>query len=721
MGVARALVVGLLRILMILILGSWVSLWLLKPTDLWTRKWRRAEDHVRTAILGYYGLNFAVYTFPIIALAIIGLVYLNFKSIEMRRRRSRSAVTALFNPLVVSSLLGVVSAAEILAICLFILFLVWTFYARIYKDLKNLMPIKSLALNTWQLKYLRVATRFGLLAEACLALLLFPVLRVMPLFRVIGIQFESSIRYHIWLGTALIFFATFHGASTLFVWAISHHIQDEIRKWQKTGRIYLAGEVALMTGLIIWVTSLPMIRRKRFEIFYYAHHLYMVFLLLFLFHGGDRHFYTVFPGIFLFGLDKILRIIQSRPKTCILSATIFSSRAMELTIPKDPRLKYAPTSIVFVKIPRISKLQWHPFSITSSSAADEEMITIIAKCEGKWTNDLYRMIHEELASDAGQTNCPPVYIEGPYGPPSINFLRYDSILLIAGGIGVTPFLSIIQEIGSSQSSGNFRFPERVQLIYVMKKSQDICLLRSISHLLWKQTGEKHHLKLKVYVTQEEQSDATSRTIFQDGFSQVRTVHFNPKSANHTAHGPGTLLEMAAIALIAAILFFVFLLSLNHIFLPQQKKPVKPKLKAKGLEAKDKTPSSVIDLMLVASFLLSIVGSAILAILLRWRRLKKEIPPSPPKKAGNRNLYETDPRGTGADDLEEHEIYFGGRPNFRDILSKFPGESGGSDVVVLVCGPESMKESVARACREIHPASSARTRPKFTFHSLNFAL
>lgn len=107
-------------------------------------------------------------------------------------------------------------------------------------------------------------------------------------------------------------------------------------KWQKTGRIYLAGEIALVTGLVIWITSLPWIRRKRFYIFYYTHHLYIVFLVFFLFHAGDRHFYMIFPGVFLFGLDKLLRIIQSRPDTCILSAKIYPCNAMELILPKDP-------------------------------------------------------------------------------------------------------------------------------------------------------------------------------------------------------------------------------------------------------------------------------------------------------------------------------------------------------------------------------------------------
>lgn len=44
----------------------------------------------------------------------------------------------------------------------------------------------------------------------------------------------------------------------------------------------------------------------------------------------------VFAGIFLFSLDKLLRIIQSRPQTCILSAKIFPCKAIQLTLPKHP-------------------------------------------------------------------------------------------------------------------------------------------------------------------------------------------------------------------------------------------------------------------------------------------------------------------------------------------------------------------------------------------------
>ncbi|KAL6997104.1 ferric-chelate reductase (NADH) [Sarracenia purpurea var. burkii] len=304
-----------LKFLMILASSAWVVIWILKPTEVWTRKWKVAEDTAATTVFGYHGLDFAVYTFPVLALAIIGFIYLELKPKEPRNRRVGGPLKVLSNPLIVNGYLGILSAIEVLVALLFILFLVWTL---------------------WQFKFSRVATRLGLLAEACLVLLLLPVLRGLAIFQVLGIPFEASVRYHVWLGTAMTLFATLHGAGTLFIWGVKHQIQNEMWKWQKTGRIYIAGEIALVTGIVIWITSLPQIRRKQFEIFYYTHHLYMVFLVFFLFHCGDRHFYMVFPGVFLFVLDKLHRIIQSRPETCILLAHIFPCKAIELVLPKDP-------------------------------------------------------------------------------------------------------------------------------------------------------------------------------------------------------------------------------------------------------------------------------------------------------------------------------------------------------------------------------------------------
>ncbi|KAJ8752032.1 hypothetical protein K2173_001058 [Erythroxylum novogranatense] len=718
----KTILLFLLKILMTIIFSGWIVLWFLKPTNMWTRKWKETEASVIFTFFGYYGLNFVVYSFPVIAITIIGLVYLHFLCTKpIRNRQAKRSTTGLSNPLVINCFVGVLSSIEILVVFFFILLLAWTFYTRISNDFKNLEPVKSLKLNLWQLKYLRVATRFGLLAEACLAMLLLPILRGLTLFQVLGIQFESSVRYHIWLGTSLIFFATVHGASTLFIWGVSHHFQEEAWRWQRTGRIYLAGEIALVVGIVIWITSLPQIRRKRFEIFYYMHHLYVIFLLFFLFHAGDRHFYMVFPGIFLFGLDKLLRIIQSSPRTCILSARVFPAKSLELVLPKDPSLSYTPTSTIYMKIPKISKFQWHPFSITSSSKVDKDKMSLILKCERGWGSSLYKMIQEELDANADSLGCMSVMIEGPYGPASLDFLRYESLVLIAGGIGITPFLSILKELG--QSSSKYGFPKRIQLIYVVKSSQEICLLNSISSLLLDQASHDLILKLKVFVTQEEKTNVTVRELLND-MSRVRTVTFDTKRSSHAVNGLESPLFIASMAALASTAFLVSLMCMNHFIASSPKKGSTPeKMNVSGEKKatyKENTSSTIVDLLLLFSFITAITCTTFAAIILRWKRLEKKKIPHHQNQCKTTENSSVEPWSL----VEEHDIQFGGRPNFQDIFSMITTEAFGSNVGVLVCGPRAMKESVASICQIKSQGlnmGAKGNQPYFNFHSLNFTL
>ncbi|RXH77693.1 hypothetical protein DVH24_039664 [Malus domestica] len=82
----------------------------------------------------------------------VGSLYLNLKPKEPIRRfkmhKGRGWIAGFSNPVVVNTLVGVLSTLEMLAVFLFILVLAWNFYARILNVFKNLKPSKSLALSS---------------------------------------------------------------------------------------------------------------------------------------------------------------------------------------------------------------------------------------------------------------------------------------------------------------------------------------------------------------------------------------------------------------------------------------------------------------------------------------------------------------------------------------------------------------------------------------------
>lgn len=97
------------------------------------------------------------------------------------------------------------------------------------------------------------------------------------------------------------------------------------------------------------------------------------------------------------------------------------SKLTHTTLAAD--LKYISTSVILLKVPVISRLQWHPFSITSSSSVDKDRISVMIKCQGEWTERLYNFIYASHLSKT-RTVSLSAAVEGPYGPDSNYFLRY---------------------------------------------------------------------------------------------------------------------------------------------------------------------------------------------------------------------------------------------------------------------------------------------------------
>jgi len=107
-------------------------------------------------------------------------------------------------------------------------------------------------------------------------------------------------------------------------------------EWDRTGISHLAGEIALVAGLLMWATTFPAIRRRFFEVFFYTHYLYMVFMLFFVFHVGISYALISFPGFYIFMVDRFLRFLQSRNNVKLVSARVLPCETVELNFSKNP-------------------------------------------------------------------------------------------------------------------------------------------------------------------------------------------------------------------------------------------------------------------------------------------------------------------------------------------------------------------------------------------------
>lgn len=179
-----------------------------------------------------------------------------------------------------------------------------------------------------------MAIRIGLVGNCCLAFLFIPVVRGSSLLPVIGLTSESSIKYHIWLGHMLMTLFTAHGLCFIIYWASMHEISQMV-SWGKTEMSNVAGEITLLSGLVMWATTYPSIRRRFFEVFFYSHYLYIVFMLFYVLHVGVAFCFITFPGFYIFMVDRFLRFLQSRDNIRLSSARLLPSDTVELTFFKN--------------------------------------------------------------------------------------------------------------------------------------------------------------------------------------------------------------------------------------------------------------------------------------------------------------------------------------------------------------------------------------------------
>lgn len=109
-------------------------------------------------------------------------------------------------------------------------------------------------------------------------------------------------------------------------------------EWKNNDVANLPGVISLAAGLLMWVTSLPGVRRVNFELFFYTHQLYVVFVVFMVLHIGSLSLCYAAASIFLFMLDRFLRFCQSRRTVDVLSARSFPCGTLELVLSKPPSM-----------------------------------------------------------------------------------------------------------------------------------------------------------------------------------------------------------------------------------------------------------------------------------------------------------------------------------------------------------------------------------------------
>uniref|UniRef100_A0A672YIU3 FAD-binding FR-type domain-containing protein n=1 Tax=Sphaeramia orbicularis TaxID=375764 RepID=A0A672YIU3_9TELE len=291
----------------------------------------------------------------------------------------------------------------------------------------------------------------------------------------------------------------------------------------------LTGVIITLCLILIITSSMEVIRRSYFEVFWYTHHLFVIFFAGLVFHG--TWMWVIGPMV-LYLCERLLRFIRYMQavryrKVSLNDSSIESrcfivmrpSKVLELQLVKNG-FTMEVGQYVFLNCPAISQLEWHPFTMTS--APEEDFFSVHIRSAGDWTNKLISIM-EQLPEGA---QGPKMGVDGPFGTASEDVFDYEVAMLVGAGIGVTPFASILKSIWYKFKESNPKLRTRkIYFYWLCRETHAFEWFADLLQVLEKEMDERgmgDFLTYNLYLTGWDQNLTNAVTVRFDEDTDVVT-------------------------------------------------------------------------------------------------------------------------------------------------------------------------------------------------------
>eukprot|EP00658_Telonema_sp_P-2_P018986 TRINITY_DN17436_c0_g1_i2.p1 TRINITY_DN17436_c0_g1~~TRINITY_DN17436_c0_g1_i2.p1 ORF type:complete len:331 (+),score=62.13 TRINITY_DN17436_c0_g1_i2:164-1156(+) len=253
-----------------------------------------------------------------------------------------------------------------------------------------------------------------------------------------------------------------------------------------TGYGALYGTLAMLSHVSFAAVS-PLLFNSNYEVFSYMHWLVLPTFGLTVLHSNQT--LLLCAPVVLAGVIP-LYLWKPRQHHCTLrAAQIIGNGSVDaevsvLELEVGPEFAFTPMSFVLVRIPTVSKFEWHPIAISSRPDGSTVMLHIKNMGRGSWSGNLVHQVLEAnyLARQMGMspesTLGDGIMIQGPIGGlANCSFQVYEvtDLVLVAGGIGMATISSLIGALLKTFRETPFKLGriERVFIIWVSREPESL--------------------------------------------------------------------------------------------------------------------------------------------------------------------------------------------------------------------------------------------------------
>jgi len=225
--------------------------------------------------------------------------------------------------------------------------------------------------------------------------------------------------------------------------------------------------------IVYIIGSFYVVRRQYFEWFYYLHLMGALIMIGSVLWHSSQSWRYITPPLVLYTIDRMIRLSHSsrickvealsvavdgasNPNEIEVTTLGFSIGSFSL---KDgeaafEKLQFKMGQYVYINIANISLWEWHPFTVAAGEDEKTSYLQIQNEGEcvsktvegdsmfscGQFTECLYSLARKRESGEIGAHEI-ELHVDGPYGKPFV-YDGYERVVLVAGGIGITPCHSI---------------------------------------------------------------------------------------------------------------------------------------------------------------------------------------------------------------------------------------------------------------------------------------
>ncbi|OWZ06774.1 hypothetical protein PHMEG_00020928 [Phytophthora megakarya] len=554
-----------------------------------------------------------------------------------------------------------------------------------------------------------IALTFGFTCVYNMAFLFLPATRNCVWMEFLNISYANGIKYHRWIGVVTVMTAFLHCVGYYWAWikegkwveealpCFNCAVGDEGHDpWMN-----FFGEIALLAFLAIGFTSFGWVRRKLYNTFYNVHHLFIVATIFAVLHWNPILAW-IFPSVMLYTICRAISSSNGFTPVAIREFTTLSHDIVKVVLSRSSTRAgdFKVGQFVYLNVPSISKLQWHAFTISSSPRTSPDTLTILLKSLGDWTDELVK-----YSEDCKRNNVLPImYMDGYYGASLEMYDEYSTVCLIGGGIGVTPLLSILEDIVAKLQHGE---PLRQKVFFVFT-FRELSLLEEFHPLLMQikeLDPQQQYFSLHFSLTRAPTSELLDQPIDHERLAGKPHTSATRYDTAGTAKSPKPFAEplrtrTTKVVVLAAVFFFTFLIWIL----------VRYGSKVQG-ENKNLWPlQNFVEIVLV--IVVAMLGVYAFTFMEDKRNTESAGYGDSLMTPGGVQPYASDAH-TLRDLIAEYSVAVGRRPNMSEIMRKVytshkqfstihPDAAviGNSAVGVFISGPGALKHSTENAISTI---------------------